>query len=60
MWFELKGDERITHRCASEKCWQQPTWKLEADGVGSFYCGACKAQIEADAASSSRRERSDG
>jgi hypothetical protein len=46
MWFQLKGDERITHRCASEGCGGQPTWKLEADGVGSFYCSGCKAKIE--------------
>lgn len=46
MWFELKGDERITRRCASEGCHRQPTWKLEADGAGSFYCSGCKAMIE--------------
>lgn len=44
MWFKLKGDERLT-RCASEDCGGQPTWRLEADGVGSNYCSGCKAKI---------------
>lgn len=47
MWFQLKGDERITHRCASEDCGGQPTWKLEAGGVGAFYCSGCKEKIDA-------------
>lgn len=46
MWFELKGDERITQRCASEDCGGQPTFRLEAGGVGSNYCSGCKAKIE--------------
>lgn len=48
MWFELKGDERITQRCATEGCGGQPTWRLEADGVGSNYCSGCKAKIGDD------------
>lgn len=47
MWFQLKGDERITRRCASEDCGGQPTWKLEAGGVGAFYCSGCKEKINA-------------
>lgn len=45
-WFELKGDERIMQRCASDNCGGQPTWRLEADGVGSNYCSGCKHVIE--------------
>lgn len=45
MWFALKGDERITRRCATEECHGQPTWKLESGGVGSFYCSGCKEQL---------------
>lgn len=45
-WFELKGDERINERCASENCPGQPTWRLEADGVGSNFCSGCKEHIE--------------
>jgi hypothetical protein len=45
MWFELKGDVRLT-QCASEGCGGQPTWRLEAEGVGSNYCSGCKARIE--------------
>lgn len=44
-WFELKGDARLG-RCASENCGGQPTWRLEADGVGSNYCSGCKDYIE--------------
>lgn len=46
MWFELKGDERITHRCATKGCCGQATWRLEVDGYGSVYCSGCKAKIE--------------
>lgn len=49
MWFPLKGDERITHRCASEGCGGQPTWRLEAEGVGSYYCDGCKEKIKSQA-----------
>lgn len=45
-WFALTGDERIRDRCASEGCAGQPTWRLEAGGVGSVYCSGCKAQID--------------
>lgn len=45
MWFRLKGDERITHHCVSEGCCGQPTWRLEADGVGAYYCSGCKEKI---------------
>lgn len=47
MWFEMTGDFHLTHRCATENCWQGPTWRLEVDGYGSYYCGACKEKIEA-------------
>lgn len=46
MWFPLKGDARLTRRCATEGCGGQPTWRLEAGGVGSDYCPGCKAKIE--------------
>lgn len=46
MWFELTGDERITRRCATENCGGQPTWRLEAGGVGADYCSGCREQIE--------------
>jgi hypothetical protein len=45
MWFDLTGDERLT-QCASEGCFGQPTFRLEADGVGSNYCSGCKAKID--------------
>lgn len=47
-WFPLKGDERITGRCASDGCSGQPTWRLEAGGIGSVYCSGCMETIEAD------------
>lgn len=46
-WFKIGGDARLG-RCASERCGGQPTWRLEADGVGSNYCSGCKARIEAE------------
>lgn len=46
MWFELTGDQRITEICATEGCGGQPTWRLEAGGIGSNYCSGCKAKIE--------------
>lgn len=45
MWFKLSGDARLG-ACASENCWGQPTWRLEAEGVGSNYCSGCKEKIE--------------
>lgn len=45
MWFELKGDQRLTMRCATKDCGGQPTWRLEAGGVGSYYCPGCKAKL---------------
>lgn len=49
MWFKLGGDERLLHPCASERCGQQVSWRLEADGVGAYYCSACKEKIEWEA-----------
>lgn len=45
MWFDLTGDARLG-RCATEGCGQQPTSRLEASGVGSNYCSACRDAIE--------------
>lgn len=45
-WFALTGDERITKRCATDDCGGQPTWRMEAGGVGSDYCSGCKATVE--------------
>lgn len=45
MWFERKGDARLGC-CTSCDCLGQPTWRLEADGVGSNYCSGCKEKIE--------------
>jgi hypothetical protein len=45
MWFELNGDSRLG-RCTSEGCGGQPTWRLEAGGVGSDYCSGCKEIID--------------
>jgi hypothetical protein len=45
MWFDLTGDARLG-RCASEGCGGQPTFRLEADGVGSNYCSGCRERIE--------------
>lgn len=44
MWFALKGDERL-NQCATQGCGGQPTWRLEARGVGSNYCSGCKDKI---------------
>lgn len=44
MWFELRGDARLG-RCATEGCGGQPTWRLEAGGVGSDYCSGCREKI---------------
>lgn len=46
MWFDLKGDERISERCATDGCCGQPTSRLETDGVASVYCSGCRAKIE--------------
>lgn len=45
MWFRLTGDERLG-ACASDGCGGQPTWRLEAGGIGSNYCSGCKEKIE--------------
>lgn len=41
MWFNLKGDARLG-RCATEGCGGQPTYRLEAWGIGSNYCSGCR------------------
>lgn len=46
-WFNLRGDSRLG-RCDTEGCGGQPTFRLEAGGVGSNYCSGCKAKIEHD------------
>lgn len=43
-WFKLTGDARLG-RCSSEGCGGQPTWRLEAGGVGSNYCSGCHVEI---------------
>lgn len=43
-WFKLSGDARLG-ACATENCWQQPTWRFEGGGVGSNYCSACRERI---------------
>jgi len=47
-WFKLNGDARLG-RCDTENCCGQPTWRLEAGGIGSNYCSGCKAKIESQA-----------
>jgi hypothetical protein len=44
-WFALTGDARLG-RCTSDGCGGQPTWRLEAAGVGSNYCSGCKENIQ--------------
>lgn len=44
MWFKLLGDARLD-RCATDGCGGQPTWRLEAGGIGSNYCYGCKEKI---------------
>ncbi|WP_306049155.1 hypothetical protein [Oceaniradius stylonematis] len=41
MLFRLTGDERVTERCATDGCGQQPMYRFESGDVGSYYCGAC-------------------
>ena len=43
-WFNLTGDARLG-RCATEDCGGAPTYRLEADGVGSNYCSGCHNKI---------------
>lgn len=57
MWFELKGDERLTRRCSTDKCGGQPTWKMEYLGVGSYHCSGCKVLIEGLAADCAALDR---
>ncbi len=45
MWFEIKGDARLG-RCATEGCGGQPTFRLEAAGIGSNYCSGCRENID--------------
>jgi hypothetical protein len=45
MWFKLNGDARLGH-CDSANCGGQPTWRLEAGGIGSNYCSGCKERID--------------
>lgn len=45
MWFKLTGDSRLG-QCTSENCGGQPTWRLEAGGIGSDYCSGCREKIK--------------
>lgn len=45
MWFDLKGDQRLG-RCATEGCGGQPTFRLEAEGVGSNFCSGCRREVD--------------
>lgn len=45
MWFQLQGDRRLG-ACSTEGCGGQPTWRLEAGGVGSDYCSGCKEKLK--------------
>lgn len=54
-WFKLSGDSRL-NKCASEDCFGQQMWRLEAGGVGSNYCSGCKERIEAAALGMSPEE----
>lgn len=45
MCFRISGDERLK-ACATERCGGAPSWRLEADGVGSNYCSGCKSKID--------------
>ena len=46
-WFALKGDERLG-RCATEGFVGQPTYRLEAEGIGSHYCSGCRTRLDTD------------
>ena len=59
MWFRLTGDERLG-RCAADGCGGQPTWRLEAGGVGSNYCSGCKGQIDFTMAAAADEEKHGG
>lgn len=45
MWFYRRGDARLGE-CATEGCWQAPIYRLEAGGIASNYCSACRSRID--------------
>lgn len=49
-WFKHHPGPKkgLGDRCASENCAGIPSWRLEAGGVGSFYCFQCMVEIESD------------
>lgn len=55
MWFERSGDKRLGI-CTTDDCMGQPTWRMEAGGVGSNYCSGCKERIDAAALGMSPEE----
>ncbi len=47
-WLPVVDEDRSGDLgCASAECDGVPEWYAEAGGVGSYYCSACKAAIEA-------------
>jgi hypothetical protein len=59
-WFKLSGDARLG-RCDTDDCGGQPTWRLEAGGVGSNYCSGCKEKIQSsDGGVETRRHATTG
>ena len=50
-WFNVGGDIRLTERCTTEDCGGQVAYRLEASGVGSYYCSGCTAKIARSAVS---------
>lgn len=43
MWFDLPT--HMSAPCASEGCLNPATFRLEAEGVASNYCGNCRLKI---------------
>jgi hypothetical protein len=39
------GAASVNDYCATEGCLGRLEWRLEAEGVGSSYCGNCHAKI---------------
>lgn len=56
-WVPLSG-RNDRHTCASEGCGNTARWRMEAGGVGSYYCTPCATKTKA--ALSSFPETNDG
>ncbi len=42
----MNNDKRITEHCFTQGCGGTVMFRIEAEGIGAYYCSGCTAKIE--------------